>query len=195
MDNHTWTTSIGLLRDLKSSDADGWQRFVHLYTPLIYAWCRKANLQEADSADVCQEVFRDVSRGIEKLKYSQPDHSFRGRLWTITRAAIAWHYRKSSSSPAAFGGTDANYRLAEVPDWIDDEVAPESTSAEAEVIRRAAELIEGDFAEKTWQAFWLSAVEELPAQEISERLGMTKNAIRQARFRVLTRLKEFVGFD
>jgi len=194
MDHQTWTTSIGLLRDLKASDADGWERFVHLYTPLIYSWCRKANLQEADAADVCQDVFRDVSRGIERLKYDKAEHSFRGWLWAITRAAIARHFRKYSKGPGAIGGTDAIRQIAEAPDWIDDELAPESKNAEAEVMRRAAELIRGDFEEKTWQAFWLSAVEELPGKDVAERLGMTQNAVRQAKFRVLARLREFVGF-
>ncbi len=195
MNSHTWTTSIGLLQGLQSAEADGWQRFVHLYTPLIYSWCRKAGLQEADSADVCQEVFRDVTRGIGNLKFGQPGNSFRGWLWTITRGAVARHYRTAAKSPNAFGGTDAVQKLAELPDWVDNDVVPESASAEAEVMRRAAEVIKGDFEEKTWQAFWLSAVEELPTQAISDRLGMTKNAIRQAKFRVMVRLKEFVGFE
>lgn len=195
MDNQTWTTSIDLLRNLKSSDAEGWERFVHLYTPLIYGWCRKAGLQEADSADVCQEVFRQVAGGIQNLKYDRPEHSFRGWLWTITRRAIAQHYRRAKSLPDGRGGTDSLRKLAEVPDWVDDEQVPESANEEAEVMRRAAELIKGDFEEKTWQAFWLSAVEDLPGQEVSERLGMTKNAVRQAKFRVMNRLREFLGFE
>ena len=134
-------------------------------------------------------------RGIGGLKFGQPGNSFRGWLWAITRGAIARHYRKASKSPHAFGGTEAVRKLADLPDWVNDDLVPESIGGEAEVMRRAAEVIKGDFEEKTWQAFWLSAVEELPAQAISDRLGMTKNAIRQAKFRVMVRLREFVGFD
>ncbi len=195
MPNSTWTTSTDLLHDLKASTAEGWERFVHLYTPLIYSWCRKAGLQEADSADVCQEVFRDVSRGIHKLQYDQPSHSFRGWLWTITRGAIGRHFRKLATAPVATGGSNSLRQLGEVPDWINNDQVPESGRAEAEVMRRAAELIKDDFEEHTWQAFWLSAVEDLPAADIGERLGMTKNAVRQAKFRVMNRLREFVGFD
>lgn len=189
-----YATSLGLLQDLKSGDDSGWRRFVHLYTPLIYTWCRKAGLQESDSADICQDVFRDVSSGIHGLQYDSPSHSFRGWLWTITRHRLSKYFGREAKHPRASGGTTAIGLLAEAPDWIDDEICPESESAETEVIRRAAEIIRGDFSEKTWQAFWLSAVEEVQASDIAEKLQMTPNGVRQAKFRVMARLKEFVGF-
>lgn len=85
-------------------------------------------------------------------------------------------------------------RMNAVPDWIREESAPNRGAGGGEVLMRAAELIRGDFEERTWQAFWLSTVENLPSDEISVRLNMTANAIRQARFRVLARLREFVGY-
>lgn len=188
-----YATSVGMLLDLKQGDADGWRQFVHLYSPLIYAWCRKAGLQESDSADICQDVFRDVASGIRGLKYDSPAHSFRGWLWTITRHRLSKFFGRLEKTPRGSGGTTAAARLAEAPDWIDDEECPQTASAESEVIRRAAEIIRDDFSEQTWQAFWLSAVEEMQASDIAERLGMNKNAVRQAKFRVMARLKEFAG--
>jgi RNA polymerase sigma-70 factor, ECF subfamily len=85
-------------------------------------------------------------------------------------------------------------RMNAVPDWIREESSPKRGDGGGEVLMRAAELIRGDFEERTWQAFWLSTVENLPSDEISVRLSMTANAIRQARFRVLARLREFVGY-
>ena len=190
-----YATSLGLLQNLKVGDDLGWRQFVHLYSPLIFAWCRKAGLQEADAADVCQEVFRAVSNGIDGLEYSSPAHSFRGWLWTITRRTLSRHFSVAEKLPRAAGGEDAAMHMALIPDWIDDEQIPDAESAESEVIRRAAEIIRGDFTEKTWQAFWLSAVEELPAADIAERLGMSGNSVRQAKFRVMTRLREFIGFE
>lgn len=190
-----YATSITLLSELKAGDDSGWHQFVHLYTPLIYVWCTKGGLQEADAADVCQEVFRAVARGIEKLEYNQPGNSFRGWLWTITRRTLSQHYRREQARPRADGGTAAYAQISQVPDWIDNETAPDFTGGDAEVMRRAAELIRGDFAERTWQAFWLSTVEELPTAVVAERLKMTTNGVRQSKFRVLSRLKEFVGFQ
>lgn len=188
-----WATSMGLLQDLKTGDDAGWRQFVHLYTPLIYSWCRKAGLQEADSADICQDVFRSVSTGIERLQYDRPEHSFRGWLWTITRRKIIQQYTRNGNAPIGVGGSGAIARISQIPDWIDDEETPIAESAESEMLRRAAVIIRDDFEEHTWQAFWMLAVDELPTSEIAMRLGMTPGGVRQAKFRVLARLREFIG--
>lgn len=179
---------------MKQGDSEGWKRFVHLYTPMIYSWCRRAGLQEADAADVTQEVFRSVSRGVNGLKYGGQGNSFRGWLWTITRHELSKFFKRHGDRTHAVGGSGAAGMLTQVPDWVTDEECPVDDSAESEVVRRAAELIRSDFEEHTWQAFWLSAVEELSTPEIVKRLDMTPGAVRQAKFRVLARLREFVGF-
>jgi RNA polymerase sigma-70 factor (ECF subfamily) len=85
-------------------------------------------------------------------------------------------------------------RMNAIPDWVREESAPERRDGGGEVLMRAAEMIRGDFEERTWQAFWLSTVECLPPEEITLRLSMTANAIRQARFRVVARLRELLGY-
>ena len=189
-----WATSLSLLEGIRQGRDEGWQRFVHLYTPLIYFWCRKAGLQESDAADVSQDVFRAVYSGIDGLDYGGPNDSFRGWLWTITRRTLARHHGRDAKSPAAPGGSTAMMRTAQLPDWVDNDEVPDSPTAEAEVMRRAADLIRDDFQEHTWQAFWLSTVEEMPTEVVAEKLGMSAGGVRQAKFRVLARLKEFVGF-
>ena len=190
-----YATSLTLLQDLRQGDDQGWQRFVYLYTPLVFAWARQAGLQDADAADICQDVFRAVSAGIDGFDHDRPAASFRGWLWTITRRTLSKFFGREVGRANAAGGTEAIKKFLRFPDWIDDEEIPDAGSAESEVIRRAAELIRGDFEDNTWQAFWMSAVDGMQASDIAERLGMTNNAVRQAKFRVLARLKEFVGFE
>ena len=51
------TTSISLLERLKLPAAqESWKRFVDLYTPLLFYWARRLGLQEADAADLVQDV-------------------------------------------------------------------------------------------------------------------------------------------
>lgn len=188
-----WSTSLTLLGDLRVGGATAWRTFLHLYTPLVAAWCRKAGLQEADASDICQEVFQGVNAGITGLQFG-PDHSFRGWLWTITRRCLSRHFERCRNGVNAVGGTDTMVLMGSVPDWIREESASGIKDGAGEVLMRAAEMIRGDFEERTWQAFWLSTVENMPPDEISLRLSMTANAIRQARFRVLARLREFLGY-
>ena len=53
-----------LIRIRNAGDREAWQQFVDLYAPLIYGLARKRGLQDADAADVTQEVFRAVANRI-----------------------------------------------------------------------------------------------------------------------------------
>ena len=49
---------MSLLERLRRpDDCEAWNRFVELYTPLIFAWARQVGLQESDAADLVQDVF------------------------------------------------------------------------------------------------------------------------------------------
>src|SRR4051812_29613892 len=55
------TTAASLLLQLPQPQNHGaWQRFIELYSPLLYHWLRGSGLQPADSADLVQEVFVSV---------------------------------------------------------------------------------------------------------------------------------------
>ena len=150
IESQGWSTSIGLIRSIQADQSDAWQRFAHVYTPLIYAWCRQAKLQPADAADITQEIFRKVNAGVARLQVGGPNDSFRGWLWTITRHEIGRFVRSQQERAVATGGSDAQRRLLQVLDWVNDEEVPEVEDAELLVVRRATELVRGDFQEQTW---------------------------------------------
>lgn len=51
-------------------------------------------------------------------------------------------------------------------------------------------LTRNEFEERTWQAFWLTTVEEKSPSLVAQTLEMTPAAVRQAKSRVLRRLRE-----
>jgi RNA polymerase sigma-70 factor (ECF subfamily) len=53
----------------------------------------------------------------------------------------------------------------------------------------AAQRVRNEFEAPTWQAFWQTAVEALPAKAVAERLGMTLGAVYVAKSRVISRLR------
>ena len=178
-------TSLSLLDRVRAHDADAWRRFVTLYSPLVYAWAKRCGLRNQDAADVLQEVFHAVARDLARFR---PGGSFRGWLWTVTRNKVRDHFRARGAEPV--GGTDMQDRLREVP-----EAEPESWSEDGEcgragLVARAAQLVRADFEPHTWQAFWRAAVENHPARDIAADLGMTVDAVYQAKARVLRRLRE-----
>jgi RNA polymerase sigma-70 factor (ECF subfamily) len=73
-------------------------------------------------------------------------------------------------------------------------VAGEDEQAEVgQLHRRAVEQVRGEFEERTWRAFWMTAVEGRSPADLAAELGMTPTAIRQAKSRVLRRLKQEMG--
>jgi RNA polymerase sigma-70 factor (ECF subfamily) len=53
--------------------------------------------------------------------------------------------------------------------------------------------LRGEFQAKSWQAFWRTAVDQQPSSEVGVELGMSANAVRMAKSRVLHRLREELG--
>lgn len=153
-------TSSSLLARVKAQDQAAWQRLVDLYLPLIYRWCRQLGLQQADAADVGQDVLATVARKIVDFHRDQPGDTFRGWLRIITRNKVRDFFRKRHREAAGQGGSDAHQRLMAVA-----EPEPETQSAEAageeesQLYRQALELLKSEFEENTWRAFWRVAIE------------------------------------
>ena len=51
----------------------------------------------------------------------------------------------------------------------------------------------GEFEERTWRAFELTVIEDRDTADVAQELNMTSNNVRQAKSRVLRRLKEEMG--
>src|SRR5262249_35391063 len=114
---HSPTTRSSLLVRLRDArDGAAWAQFVELYAPLVYGFARKHGLQDADAADLTQEVLRAVAGAAGRLEYDPERGSFRGWLFTIVRnklrSFLAGRQRRWQGS----GDTDAQKFLEAVPD-------------------------------------------------------------------------------
>jgi RNA polymerase sigma-70 factor (ECF subfamily) len=183
-------TSLSLLERVRLRDEPSWGRLVALYGPLVEHWCQRGGARREDAADLAQEVFLAVAEGLGRFERRGPG-SFRAWVRGIARHKLLDYHRRGGHQPAAAGGTTALGRLQEVPD-------PQPGSGEdadevGRLYRRALELIRGEFEERTWQAFWLSAVEGRDSPAVAAELGMSPVAVRIAKSRVLARLRAEAG--
>jgi RNA polymerase sigma-70 factor (ECF subfamily) len=184
-------TSLTLLQRLRANESDAWHTVVHLYSPLVYHWCGRGGVRGADADDVVQEVFQAASTHLDRFRRDRPGDSFRGWLHGITRNRILLHFRKSGRQPQASGGTNAFLTLQEVADTTTEAPEAEDPAEELDALRRRAlNLVRGRFEERTWQAFWLTAIEGRSPVDIAAVMGITPAAVRMAKSRVLHRLKE-----
>jgi RNA polymerase sigma-70 factor (ECF subfamily) len=183
------STSSSLIVRVRNREPEAWSRLTRLYGPLVYRWARQAGLQEADVADVLQNVFRAVATSIDDFR-AEEGTSFRAWLWGITRNKLRDHFRHLAAHPTAPGGTDAYEMMQQLPDVSFDDLGDADPSLpDRTLLHRALHAIRGDFDERTWQAFWRLAVDGEPAADIGRALHMTPRAVRQAKYRVLQRLR------
>ena len=183
-------TSMTLLSLARQSDPAAWKRLTQLYGPTVYRWARQAGLQDSDAADVMKDVFSNVARSLGTFNRDEPTHRFQKWLWTITRNEVIKVCQRMGRSPTVIGGSEGQAvfeQYAELPEPPSDGTG---ATDQTRLAHRALELLKSEFEDRTWQAFWGTAIEDRPAAEVGEPLGMNAKAVRQARYRVLCRLRE-----
>ena len=187
-------TNSSLLLGLKENDQAAWQQLIELYGPLVFHWCHRLGLKDADAADVMQEVFFSVSKAAARFSVDRSRGSFRAWLWTITRHKAIDLMRRRPTSCEAVGGTVFLKRIEELPDPCEEDSADISDrSVQLGVYQRALTMIQAEFEPRTWQAFYRSAVAEERTADIAQDLGMSPAAVRKAKSRVLRRLRATLG--
>ncbi len=183
-------TSVSLLERVRGQDQQAWQQLVALYGPLVARWCRLGGIRPGEEGDIVQEVFLAVFAGLDDFRRHRPG-SFRSWVRGITRFKLADHHRRGHRQAPAAGGTAAQELIREIPD---PQAGAEDGAAELSgLYHRALELIRPEFEERTWQAFWRSAVEGHPTDLIAAELGISAVTVRVAKSRVLGRLRSEAG--
>ncbi len=184
------STSLTLLARARGQDQEAWGQLFYLYGPLVDLWCRSWNVRGPDIDDIRQEVFQAVARGLETFRRDRPGDTFRGWLRVITQRKYLDHCRRNGREPAAEGGSGAHRQMLQVPEAPSPSDPPDAVR---ELHHRALALIRNQFEERTWQAFWKCAVDGESPADIARSMSISAAAVRQAKSRVLRRLKEELG--
>jgi RNA polymerase sigma-70 factor (ECF subfamily) len=189
-------TCRSLLERIQADDPIAWGRLVELYAPLLFHWCRRWDLRDQEIADVLQEVFQAVATHVGSFHREHSGDTFRGWLRTITQNKVRDHFRRLRREPDGAGGTEAQLRLAQLPERRspdEDDSGQSDGRAERRLFGRVLDQIRSEFEDRTWQAFWMATVESQRAGDVAGALGMSPGAVRVAKSRVLRRLREELG--
>jgi len=178
-----------LVRLRDTGDERAWAEFVEIYHPLVYGLARRRGLQDADAADLVQEVFRTVAVAVSRYDPDPAKGSFRGWLSTIARNLIVNLLRAQRRQFQGSGETD----LIELLEARPAPACEESAIFDAEYRRRllawAADRVRGEFTKPAWQAFWQTAVDGQPPADVAKALGMTLGTVYQYKSRVVVRIR------
>ena len=181
------TTRLSLLVRIRdASDAESWSIFVNIYAPLIFRYARRMGLQDADAADLTQEVLRVVSESIERFEYDPAVGRFRGWLKKVAFFTGSQMKKKAARQPVAAGDTAMNGRLAGLTDDADSRFW--NTEYSRRLFELAAERVRPTVKPVTWDAFFATAVEDRDPAEVARQLGINVGSVYVARSRVYARI-------
>lgn len=185
------STRPSLLAKLRSDDASAWSDLVDLYGPLVGYWCRRGGLDPSSTADCVQEVFASVATSIGGFVPHRGEGSFRAWLWTITRNKIIDAGRGNPIQ--ARGGSTAAFQISQIPTAASDDDEPTGPVQMDALVRRAMAQVRVDFNTRTWTMFERCVIDGVPTATVADQMDATPAAVRQARSRVLRRLRQQLG--
>ncbi len=191
-------TSLSLsaqVRDLQNASA--WRRFLEQYEPIIFGWAQRSGLQQTDAQDLTQDVLTKLCQSLPRFEYDSSKR-FRDWLATIFKNALRDRWRRRAARPGDVGAGDSQAREAleqvadpvgldadSFADELDGRLRPALLEAQ-EIARRVQERVEAH----TWQAFWMTAVEQRPGPEVAKALGMNVAHVYVAKNRVIKMLRQ-----
>jgi RNA polymerase sigma-70 factor (ECF subfamily) len=170
-------------------DERAWQEFVDHYAPLIYSWCRKHRLQDADAKDVTQQVMLKLATHLPSFSYD-PSKSF--RAWLRTLSYHAWVDFLSDQKQRGSGDTGV-WRVLTSAESREDLLKRIDDEFDLERLEQAMARVRDRVEPATWEAFRLTAIVGVPAAEVARRLSKQVATIYVSRSNVQKMLQEEIA--
>ena len=172
-------------------DEAAWAEFITEYEPFLLTFLQRRGLQDADAQDVAQQVLTAICQSVSRWKPDGRPGAFRRWIATIARNSAIKFLQRKSRQPDSSGGTQFLARMHDVAARTDD-VAAQQEYQQA-VFAWAVARVRDEFRESTWNAFWETAVNHRPIEDVAQEFTMSTGAVYMARSRVMARLKAQVS--
>jgi len=186
-------TRLSLIVRLKNrADEAAWHEFVEIYRPAIVRLAVRRGMQHADAEDLAQRVLLSVTKAIGR--WENAPHRARFRTWlhcVVQNAAINALRRGPQDRGFGEAGQAASVERQAAARGPDSDLLELEYRREA--FRWAARQIRAEFHAETWKAFWLTAVENRPVDDVARLLHKATGAVYAARSRVMRRLQNKVA--
>lgn len=184
--NEAPETRLSLLLRLGDlADQQAWNEFLAVYQPVIIRLAQRQGLQEADALDLVQNLFSRIAKKAKNWRHDGAIGTFRGWLAVTIRNLAIDHFRKQQRLPTSVSDS----QLQQIPATIDHEF---DLQQRRQLFHWAACRCRSEFTPKTWDAFWLTAIEHRSVVEVAADLSISSGAVYIARSRVLARIRALV---
>ncbi|MHA7812701.1 MAG: RNA polymerase sigma factor [Phycisphaerales bacterium] len=185
-----WETTTILLEQLSDTHDEAWQRFTARFRTPMIRFARRCGLSEEQAEDATQDA---LVQFIEQYREGQYDRT-RGRLgswlFTLMYNSIRSHRRDDARSPAqAPRRIDRTTFFSAVPDEAAAQQVWEQ-DWEHHAFTVCMNQLRSEVSPSHFQVFELTTFRDVPAAEVAQQLGLSRDAVYQARYRILKRLEE-----
>jgi len=187
MNTTTWPTLLERLRE--GSDVMAWDEFFRRYWRLVFTAARRRGCSDDTAEDIVQEVMAAVFERRQVYQYDAARGRFRDWLGALVRNKVADRRRRPSERLRA-PATEPGEGFA---DPTADDPLPEDAwdaAFEQSLLIVLLEEVRRGVNPQTYQAFELFALQGIPASEVAQTTGLTRNAVYQARKNVVRRLRQ-----
>ena len=141
--------------------------------------------------DLSQDVLIVLVRELPRFERRR-EGSFRAWLRQVTVNRVRTHRQRRRRTPAV--GLDP------ADGFLDRLASPEGDLArewdrehDRHVFEQLLSIVQPDFQPSTWEAFRRFAMDGIAAARVAEELGVSENAVLQAKSRILKRLRTEAG--
>lgn len=179
------STCSALLRRVGASNSTfSWSEFNQLYSGLIYRYALARGLNDTDALEVVGDCMATLAGKMRDFQYDRGKCRFRTWLKTVTNNAVVSHLRKRRP------------RQADTTVWSDLEDTASGPDElwerqwELDHLQHCFEQIAKELPAQHAEAFRLYVLEEEPAQQVAEKLGLTAEHVWKIKTRVGQKLKE-----
>jgi RNA polymerase sigma factor (sigma-70 family) len=181
-------TPVSLLERLRVGPDDrAWSEMVALYDPLLRGWLRRQSLQSADADDVVQEVFGILVTKLPEFRHNRQPGAFRTYLRRVLWNCLL-NRRRAHPGDSGDGAAWESLDQLRDPDSALSRIWDEEHNRY--VAGRFLQQAEQHFEPATCRAFRAVVVDGKRPAAVAAELGLTANAVRLAKFRVLRWLRK-----
>ncbi len=192
------STSKTLLREAADWENHfAWVTLRNRYDPLLRCHCRRYGLDNDAIDEVCQLIWIELAHRMKNLCYD-PRGSFRVLLKLVCHwRALDFLRRRRATCFLSLDDRDDELEVDQPTRGVGSS-EPADGDGVAEVFRfyliaeaeRAQAAVRAKVNHRTWDAFWLVAVQGCTVEETAQVLEMTRVAVYAARARVARMLED-----
>jgi RNA polymerase sigma factor (sigma-70 family) len=184
-----YATRASLLNRVKNpEDQESWKEFFDRYSRLIYSVAARAGLGHAEAEEVVQETFITLVRTMPNFNYDATK-SFKSWLLKVTGRKVLDQFRKrkrrhniNEPSSARDGRTAAIERIPD-PNSLKVESIFEDEWRQR-ILELALEKVKAKVNASQFQIYDLYVIKKWPSAKVASTLGIRKDRVFLAKFRV-----------